>query len=61
MILYLLGKRSFIESTINAVQYLEILKTNLKASAEKYGLVSNNKPNFKFYQAMIRNIKSVRT
>nr|pir transposase - fruit fly (Drosophila melanogaster) transposon element S [Drosophila melanogaster] len=44
------GKLAFIESTMNAVQYLDILKTNLKASAEKFGLFSNNKPNFKFYQ-----------
>jgi len=44
------GKLAFIESTINSVQYLEILKTKLKVSAEKCGLVSNNKPNFKFYQ-----------
>jgi len=52
------GKLAFIENTINAVQYLEILKSNLKASAEIFGLVSNNKPSFKFYQDMIRNIKS---
>ena len=44
------GKLAFIESTMNAVQYLDILKTNLKASAEKFVLFSNNKPNFKFYQ-----------
>jgi len=44
------GKLAFIESTMNAVQYLDILKSNLKASAKKFGLFSNNKPNFKFYQ-----------
>jgi len=44
------GDLAFIENTMNAQQYLQILKTHLKASAENFGLITDNRPKFKFYQ-----------
>lgn len=44
------GNLAFIESTIDAQQYLQILKSNLRPSAEKFGLIVDNMPKFQFYQ-----------
>lgn len=44
------GELAFIEDTMDAKQYLNILKTKLRSSAAKFGFISNNKPHFKFYQ-----------
>ena len=35
---------------MDAQQYSDILKTNLKRSANKFGFMQENKPRFKFYQ-----------
>ena len=40
----------FIHTTIDPQQYLDILKTNLKISSNKFGFMQENKPGFKFYQ-----------
>lgn len=44
------GELVFIENTMNAEQYFQILKTNLHQSATKFGFISENRPTFKFYQ-----------
>lgn len=44
------GNIAFIENTMDVKQYLQILKTNLKSSAEKFGLITDNMAKFKFYQ-----------
>ena len=40
----------FLDTTMDAQQYLEILKANLKISANKFSFMQENKPRFKFYQ-----------
>jgi len=40
---------AFIENTMNAEQFLNILKCNLTSSAKKFGFNKNNGPDFKFY------------
>ncbi|KAH8292658.1 hypothetical protein KR044_013326, partial [Drosophila immigrans] len=42
------GEIAFIENTMNAEQYLSILKTNFRQSADKFGFIVDNKPKFKF-------------
>lgn len=44
------GNIAFIDSTMDAHQYLDILRTHLTSSAQKFGFIRDNKPNFKFYQ-----------
>ena len=44
------GDPVFIDTAIDSQLYLDILKTNLKRSANKFGFMRENKPRFKFYQ-----------
>lgn len=44
------GDLAFIETTMDAQKYLDILKRNLVSSARKFGFIRDNKPQFKFYQ-----------
>lgn len=44
------GDLAFIDTTMDAEHYLNILKTNLTGSARNFGLMRENKPLFKFYQ-----------
>lgn len=44
------GDLAFIEATMDAQQYLNILKSHLVSSARKFGFIRDNKPQFKFYQ-----------
>lgn len=44
------GDLAFIENTMDAEQYLNILKCHLINSANKFGFNGDNKPRFKFYQ-----------
>ncbi|KAH8321108.1 hypothetical protein KR074_007545, partial [Drosophila pseudoananassae] len=44
------GEIAFIENTINAEQYLRILKKHLTPSAKKFGFYADEKPTFKFCQ-----------
>lgn len=44
------GDLALIETTMDAQQYLNILKTHLVNSARKFGFIRDNKPKYKFYQ-----------
>lgn len=44
------GDLAFIETTMDAQQYLDILKKHLVTSAMNFGFIRDNKPHFKFYQ-----------
>ena len=40
------GDLHFIDTIMDSQEYLEILKTNLKRSANKFGFMQKNKPRF---------------
>ena len=44
------GDSAFIDTIVDAQQYLDILKMNLKRSPNKFGFMQENKPRFKFYK-----------
>lgn len=44
------GNLAFIDSTMDAHQNLNILRTHLRISAQKFGFIRDNRPQFKFYQ-----------
>ena len=44
------GDLALINTTMDAQQYLDILKTNLIRNSNKFGFMQEIKPRFKFYQ-----------
>ena len=44
------GDLAFIDTIMDAQQYLDIFKTNLKRSANKFGFMQENKSKLKFYK-----------